>query len=139
MKPWRYADMPESLRKRVDAAEGNGKGEALPVTPTPTVQRRGPNKTELRFLRECLDGEHALYEGLRFLLPGDDKRHFTPDWIVERDGLVTCYEVKRRFKGGARLLSYRDARGRFDSARAAWPSFRWVWAELQPDGRWEMS
>ena len=120
----------------VQAGERAGPGKQA----GPVRKRATPNKTEQRFKDLYLRGWDAVYEGLTVTLPGEDGRRYTCDWVVRKPGgQVCCYEVKRRFKGGARLLSYRDARGRFDAARAAWPMFEWYWAELQSDGEWVIS
>ena len=126
-----------------------GGGRSRPAGPSKSVIRqlrphkRHPNKSEELFRRTFLQDADAVFEGLRFLLPGLDRAHYTPDWVVRMPETcahrILCVEVKRRFAGGGSLLSYRDARRRFDSAREAWPMFRWVWAEVQPDGTWRMT
>jgi len=96
---------------------------------------KGPNKTEQRFADECLRGRDARFEGLTLRMANGHR--YTPDWVVvayRGNGNITCYEVK----GSYRLHSHQRARLAFDQARCEWPCFRWLWAELQPDGTWRI-
>ena len=87
---------------------------------------RGPNATELAYLREGLVGVDARYEALTFRFANGHR--YTPDWVVFFAGApVACHEVK----GGYRLHSHGRARLAFDQARVEFPGLTWVWGVVR--------
>jgi len=97
--------------------------------------RKGPTKTEARYLAECLSSLPpdwtAIYEGVSFLLSNGHR--YTPDYAVRDSAgnLSECHEVK----GSYRLHSHSRARLAYDCARQEWPGIKWVWAEWD-GGAW---
>lgn len=79
-------------------------------------------KTEMKYLREVLGG-CGRFEPVTLVLAGGSR--YTPDFMTVDEGVVTFHEVK----GSYRLQSYNRARTAFHEAAAAFPIFRFVWAE----------
>ena len=123
---FQYEELPEKLRKQVDAALGKPDGESRKVEPA-RRRRREPNKTETAYRAEVLerrgDVTEIRYEGLTFRMQNGHR--YTPDWLVVGDtGQIECHEVKGRYA----LQSQQRARLAFDQARVEYPWFEWVWA-----------
>ena len=101
-----------------------------PIPDSPATQAKKPNKTEARYNTERLNGQ-GRYEALTFRLPGASR--YTPDWVViHPDGRTELHEVK----GTYRLGSHGRARTAFCEAAAAFPMFRFLWAERLENGGW---
>lgn len=83
--------------------------------------------TERRYQRDVLLGK-GRFEAITLVLPGGSR--YTPDWLTIEDGVVTLTEVK----GSYRLGSQGRAHTAFHEAAAAFPFFRFVWAEEQKGG-----
>ena len=143
----KLSDMPEALRKRVEAALAKqaGAGCAAAVADKPDGARvslgrtggtggcvRGPNKTEAEYNRLHLHGK-GVYEAVTLRLPGGSR--YTPDWVVMGDcGVVELHEVK----GSYRFGSHGRAVTAFREAVAAFPCFVFVWAVRGKDGAWRV-
>jgi hypothetical protein len=84
----------------------------------------GPNKTEATYNRERLGGA-GRYEAITFRLPGGSR--YTPDFY---EPPLTVHEVK----GSYRFGSHGRALTAFREAAAAFPAFRFIWAEKRTDG-----
>lgn len=133
--------LPEPLRSRVRAALGIREAFTPPPTPSngATLARRGlaaPKKqtaTEQAYNRDRLAGR-GQFEALSFRMPGGSR--YTPDFYVSpADGSgPEVHEVK----GGHRFASQSRAVMAFREAAAAFPEFRFVWAERQRGGGWLM-
>jgi hypothetical protein len=128
---WRYEDLPDAVRARVDAIDRAGRQPAEPASDAVAVRRRRPgrqpNKTETAYRGEVLARRQGVaavhYEGITFRMANGHR--YTPDWIVvTAAGRVECHEVK----GGYALHSQQRARLAFDQARVEFPCFVWVWA-----------
>lgn len=142
MKAMRLDEMNPRLRRLAEAALATGVAVGVGVGGKTAAQgnvkrfaRRpiGPNATELAYAREFLSvGGRitAAYEGITFRLPGGSR--YTPDWYSFDGGTHSVVEVK----GSYRFGSHGRAWTAFREARAAFPEFRFVWAERQKDGTW---
>ena len=112
----------------VRAQDPAGPPEGAKKTPR-KVGPAGPNKTEAEYNRRLL---HNLgrFEAITFRLPGGSR--YTPDFSVfdEKAGVWSCHEVK----GSFRLGSQGRALTAFKETAAAFPGFRFFWAERQKDG-----
>lgn len=114
---------------------------ASPPTPQPHAPppTRSPRmtKTEAKYLAEVLRPQEAAgaVSGIVFqpvTLRLANGHRYTPDFGFLAAGRAHFTEVK----GSYRLHSYQRARLAFDQARIEWPTFVWIWAELQPNGTW---
>ena len=119
---------------------------AHPSQPKPATrkprQAKGPNVAEREYRDKYL-GTYAMYEAITFRLPGDHR--YTPDWVCVMTlgnlSLLSCHEVKVRFKNGKTHQSYQRARFAFDLAREVYAgTVSFVWAERRDDkgGAWEV-
>ena len=126
----------------VESADGGvaGPSSASEAAGRPRpADARGPNKTELDFLRAHLlplynQGQRIVYEGLSLRLPGGSR--YTPDFAVfdTVEGFaVILYEVK----GSYRLPSEGRALTAFREARASFPFFRFEWWRRKSGGYYE--
>lgn len=100
-------------------------------------QAKQPNKTEAEYGRMLgleFPGALIIFEG--FSLRMSNGHRYTPDWVVCKDDLLLCVEVKARGKNGFRHPSYQRARLAFDQCRHDYPAIQWRWAEKHC-GRWE--
>lgn len=134
---FRLRDLPPAFVACVPAADRASLGLSVPegVSGGCPEQRplkraavgfRGPNATELAYLREGLVGVDARYEALTFRLANGHR--YTPDWVVFFAGApVACHEVK----GAYRLHSHGRARLAFDQARVEFPGLAWVWGVVR--------
>lgn len=103
------------------------------VEPVPMrVSSRAMNETERRYNIERLGGK-GRYESLTIILPGNVR--YTPDFATVDDGVLTLHEVK----GSYRLGSQGRAYAAFHEAAAAWPCWRFVWAEERKGGGWKVA
>ena len=143
----KLSDMPDALRRRVEAAlvKQGGVGRSATVADRPDAARvspeceggkcgcsRGPNKTEAEYNRLHLHGK-GLYEAVTLRLPGGSR--YTPDWVVIGDGgTVELHEVK----GSYRFGSHGRAVTAFREAAAAFPCFAFVWAVRGKGGAWSV-
>lgn len=150
----KLSDMPDALRRRVEAAlasqDGAGRaGSGSPATvgevgaspggKVPVrgcVSRsggvRGPNKSESEYNRLHLGGK-GLYEAVTLRLPGGSR--YTPDWVVIGEGgKVELHEVK----GAYRFGSHGRAVTAFREAVATFPCFVFVWAVRGKGGAWSI-
>ena len=133
---WRLTDLPEPLRKRVeaqlaagDAGKRAGCKDASPRAQITASPIHCPNRTEAEYRDVKLKGTDARYEALTFRLVSGHK--YTPDWVVFENGTpVECHEVK----GAYRFGSHQRARLAFDQAAVEFPGVRWVWAVKSGDG-----
>ena len=139
-KPLRLDDLPERLQRQIRegqtprlTADPGHRGPLVPrpektppVANQPQKTAKGPNKTELRYLRDVIKplGEVGRYEALTFRMANGHR--YTPDWVYadQTTGRLTCVEVK----GAYRLYSLQRARLAFDQAKLEWPSITWIWA-----------
>ena len=137
MKHWKYEDLPESVKKQVDAQVA-----AMPDIPStaspakqepPSAKHRTMTKTEMEFQRWWL----AQYptHALRFepvTLNMTNGHRYKPDFMAVSDTLayITFIEVK----GSYRLGSYQRAKLAFDQVKVEFPMFSFVWAEKTKDG-----
>ena len=151
----KLSDMPDALRRRVEAAlakqggadraktaahSSGGAGVAI-LTPGEGAEcvsgeisgrARGPNKTEAEYNRLHLCGR-GLYEAVTLRLPGGSR--YTPDWVVIGDGgAVELHEVK----GSYRFGSHGRAVTAFREAVAAFPCFAFVWVVHGKGGVWSV-
>ena len=83
--------------------------------------------TEKLYLSSVLKGA-GRFEPMTLHLPGGGR--YTPDFLTFEDGIPTLTEVK----GSYRLGSQGRAFTAFHEAAAAFPFFRFVWAEKNKDG-----
>lgn len=105
-------------------------------TTTPR-QAKQPNKTEAEYgklLGLEFPGALIIFEGFSFRMTNGHR--YTPDWVVCREDLLLCVEVKARGKNGFRHPSYQRARLAFDQCRHDYPAIQWRWAEKHC-GSWE--
>lgn len=100
-------------------------------------QAKQPNKTEAEYgklLGLEFPGALIVFEGFSFRMSNGHR--YTPDWVVCKDDLLLCVEVKARGKNGFRHPSYQRARLAFDQCRHDYPAIQWRWAEKHC-GKWE--
>lgn len=107
------------------------------VTPKPAIRipkPRTPNKTEARFMSFAADrwpGADVRYEPITLRLPSGCS--YTPDFMIHRNGGWTGFiEVK-----GPHIRNQRSIHA-FKEARAAFPMFRWIFAQWK-DGDWALA
>ena len=98
------------------------------VSPPARLDRGSPNKTELDYNISVLHGL-GRFEPVVFRLPGGN---YTPDWMTIDDGIPTFHEVKGSYRFGSESRAHLA----FLSAAAAFPFFRFVWAQKQKGGKW---
>lgn len=98
------------------------------VSPPARLDRGSPNKTELDYNTSVLHGL-GRFEPVVFRLPGGN---YTPDWMTIDDGIPTFHEVKGSYRFGSESRAHLA----FLSAAAAFPFFRFVWAQKQKGGKW---
>ena len=122
---YKLTDLAPALRARVEQAIGTA--PAGPVKPI--SKRRAMSKTERDYLVYVLGGA-AMYEPVTLRLPGGSR--YTPDFMRVHDGIIELHEVK----GTYRLGSHGRARTAFCEAAAAFPMFRFLWAERLENGGW---
>lgn len=115
---------------------------AMPATAKPEgaekskPSRPGPNKTEQEYRRLYLDaserdGSVVRFQPFRVYL--SNGHSYRPDWgVFWPNGAIECHEVK-----GGHIRS-RDSRILFDTARANFPWWSWVWAQKQAGGVWKV-
>jgi hypothetical protein len=126
----------ESAKPKPRRKKGNADAKAVVETAPdaaslqPARSRGTPNRTEAEYNRAVLAGR-GTYEPLVLRLPGGN---YTPDWMTVdgETGRITLHEVKGSYRfpsEGRALLAFR-------SAAAAFPVFRFVWAQRQKGGRW---
>lgn len=99
----------------------------ITAPPTRTARSSKMTATERRYQRDVLLG-NGRFEAITLVLPGGSR--YTPDWLTIEDGIITLTEVK----GSYRLGSQGRAHTAFHEAAAAFPFFRFVWAEEQKGG-----
>ena len=100
-------------------------------------QAKQPNKTEAEYgklLGLEFPGALIVFEGCSFRMSNGHR--YTPDWVVCKEDLLLCVEVKARGKNGFRHPSYQRARLAFDQCRHDYPAIQWRWAEKHC-GKWE--
>ena len=98
------------------------------VSPPARLDRGTPNKTELDYNTTILHGL-GRFEPIIFRLPGGN---YTPDWMTIDDGIPTFHEVKGSYRFGSESRAHLA----FLSAAAAFPFFRFVWAQKEKGGKW---
>lgn len=99
------------------------------VEPPPTriARESKMSATERRYQRDVLLGK-GRFEPITLVLPGGSR--YTADFLTIEDGVPTLTEVK----GSYRLGSQGRAFTAFHEAAAAFPFFRFVWAEEKKGG-----
>ena len=132
-QPKEEASKPKPIRKK----ERTGTKAVVEMMPdaasSQSASSRGtPNRTEAEYNRAVLAGR-GIYEPIVLRLPGGN---YTPDWMTVdgATGRVTFHEVKGSYRfpsEGRALLAFR-------SAAAAFPVFRFVWAQRQKGGMREV-
>ena len=143
----KLSDMPDALRRRVEAALAKQGGSSRTATVAENLDAaragserevgkggcsRGPNKTEAEYNRLHLHGK-GLYEAVTLRLPGGSR--YTPDWVVIGEGgTVELHEVKGPYSFG----SHGRAVTAFREAVAAFPCFAFVWAVRGKGGAWSV-
>lgn len=93
-------------------------------------QAKQPNKTEAEYgklLGLEFPGALIVFEGFSFRMSNGHR--YTPDWVVCKEDLLLCVEVKARGKNGFRHPSYQRARLAFDQCKHDYPAIQWRWAE----------
>ena len=93
-------------------------------------QAKQPNKTEAEYgklLGLEFPGALIVFEGCSFRMSNGHR--YTPDWVVCKENLLLCVEVKARGKNGFRHPSYQRARLAFDQCKFDYPAIQWRWAE----------
>lgn len=98
------------------------------VSPPARLDRGSPNKTEIDYNISVLRGL-GRFEPVVFRLPGGN---YTPDWMTIDDGIPTFHEVKGSYRFGSESRAHLA----FLSAAAAFPFFRFIWAQKQKGGKW---
>lgn len=120
----------EFQRRFGSGSASNSEAENVkPQIRLPKMQE--PNKTEAAFIehrKRLGDWSRIAYEPITFRLPSGTK--YTPDVVVFRqDGGIECWEVK-----GPHIHNPRSVHA-FKEARAAYPMFKWGFAQLRK-GLW---
>lgn len=123
---FKLEDLPERLRAQVLT-------DYLPkrhAAPPMRASRGNPNRGESEYNRVVLRGT-GRFEAVILRCPGGN---YTPDWMTIDDGTVTFHEVKGCYRFG----SESRATLAFRSAAAAFPFWRFVWAQKRRDGTWDV-
>ena len=119
-------NLPERLRAQV-LTDYLPKSRCAPQMRT---SRGTPNRCEAEYNHMVLRGM-GRFEAVILRCPGGN---YTPDWMTVDDGVVTFHEVK----GAYRFGSESRATLAFMSAAAAFPFWRFVWAQRAKDGTWNV-
>lgn len=91
-----------------------------------------PNKTEVRYNAEMLNGQGA-YEPFSLKLPGGSR--YTPDFVTwDAQGRMTCHEVK----GSFRFASESRAVAVVRECAHHFPHITFIWATLEKGGEWSV-
>ena len=105
-------------------------GESLAKKPK---ERREPNKTEQAayfYLKMCYPDANIRYEAITFHL--EQGAAYTPDYLVTTQEGMTCVEIKN---AAYKHASYGRSRMAFRQAALEFPTFQFIWLELQ-NGEW---
>lgn len=101
--------------------------KSIEPPPTRIARESKMSATERRYQRDVLQGK-GRFEPITLVLPGGGR--YTADFLTIEDGVPTLTEVK----GSYRLGSQGRAFTAFHEAAAAFPFFRFVWAEEKKGG-----
>ena len=128
----------ESKTQKKDGVPQNAKDlvpwnpKSVSAPPTRIARESKMSATEKRYQRDVLLGK-GKFEPITLVLPGGGR--YTADFLTIEDGIPTLTEVK----GSYRLGSQGRAFTAFHEAAAAFPFFRFVWAEEQKGGGFKRS
>ena len=119
-----------SVPKTTELVEWNP--SSLEAPPLRNARDSKMSATEIRYQRNVLHGK-GRFEPITLVLPGGGR--YTADFLTIENGIPTLTEVK----GSYRLGSQGRAFTAFHEAAAAFPFFRFVWAEEQKGGGFKRS